>query len=162
MKCCSVLFIFKSCSIYLLMMILMYIFYFMQWCTLFYYVTLISLQFLLFLGMVFLILFLFFQYWRCVFFLFLLVLLFPSHQERWLQNVMVLFRYCENNHDSIFKLSVVHVAGTKVSLYHVLTIMVFKLKLLNQKSTSLRSIVCYELCGLCITFDNIKNLNSVR
>ena len=73
-----------------------------------------------------------------------------------LQNVMV------NNHDSIFKLSVVHLAGTKVSLCHVLTAMVFKLKLLNQKSTSLRSIVRYELCGLCITFDNIKNLNSVR
>ena len=97
------------------------------------------------------------------FFYFCLYYFFPViKKDDTLQNVMVLFRYCENNHDSIFKLSVVHVAGTKVSLYHVLTTMVFKLKLLNQKSTSLRSIVCYELCGLCITFDNIKNLNSVR
>ena len=97
------------------------------------------------------------------FFCFCLYYFFPViKKDDTLQNVMVLFRYCENNHDSIFKLSVVHVAGTKVSLYHVLTTMVFKLKLLNQNSTSLRSIACYELCGLCITFDNIKNLNSVR
>ena len=43
----------------------------------------------------------------------------------------------------------------------VLTTMAFKLELLNQ-SASLRTIVRYGLCGLCITLDNKNNLYCVR
>ena len=148
MKCCSVLFIFKSCSKCLLMMILLYIYYFMQWCTLFYYVTLISLQFLLFLGMVFLFLFLFFQYWRCVFFSISVCITFTQSSGKMI-------------HCNMWWYYSVTAKTIKILTSMVLTTMAFKLELLNQ-SASLRTIVRYGLCGLCITLDNKNNLNCVR
>ena len=105
----SLIFICKSFSKGLLMLILLHILFFMLAGTLFSYRTLIFVQFLLSLRMIFL----FFFNPRVAIFLILIVSLCHSYRRNE-DNATVLFCYHGNNQDSSHELFVVHIEVPKV------------------------------------------------
>lgn len=116
MQCCSLLFILKSFSKCLLMLILLFMLYFITRGTLFYHSTLIFLPFLLFLVMIF-----HFFNTEGKMFLFLLILLCPSRQGNWDNDKTWLYYSVNMETINIYEVSVVEVEGTNIWPCHVRT-----------------------------------------